>query len=425
MAVISPSSLKGHSKSSISKLRKISNLRILGLALFIILIAFTLSSDTSQPSVSIGKGAVAVVQSQCLAKAPVTSIFATDETIGTNSNCSYSLNNLPAFSISLKEKVQLAVRAWGYEKKVRTLAKKLEGKRLLDVGMGQGPWGAALIDQGLQYYVGLDPDVCPPVHARTRDPTFPRKGSELQCMKAYNVTDSNDPKVQECTGGEKKYRPFDVTGLEMMAAHPGKLALLPGTFETLHAQLKTIHFDAILLKTVTEHLSELNAVFAGLWELMSHCSAGATVIIDHHNYYSFSGHHGYPTNAQEAAKASPELLELADWGHVHPDASQAKKFTLNHVRPGDLQAVLDIYFDCSCEAQEVAEAERNRLKPERKAHLEKLGFDVTNELFTNHMYFECQRRSKLRQQNRVDQMVLHHPPLDGSYKPQRMTCKKK
>jgi hypothetical protein len=101
------------------------------------------------------------------------------------------------------------------QKGEKTLAQRLQGKRLLDVGTGQGPYGAAMMASpvaNLQYYVGLDPDVCPPVHARTRirDITFPHRGSDLQCLKAYNLTIDDDlylhdPRYIECNGGEKKY----------------------------------------------------------------------------------------------------------------------------------------------------------------------------------------------------------------------------
>jgi hypothetical protein len=361
-------------------------------------------------------------------------MFGPEELIGgKTTNCSYALNQLPTDNIAaLRERVEAAVRDWGYDKKVKKLAQRLQGQRLLDVGMGQGPYGAAMMasQANLQYYVGLDPDVCPPVHARTRDITFPHRGSDLQCMKAlYNSTTTsinddvlNDPKYIECNGGEKKYRPYPITGLEMMAAYPGQLALLPGTFETLHTQLKSIVFDAVLLRTVTEHLSELTMVFAGLWELMGHCSANAEIILDHHNYYSYTGHHGYPTNIKEALEAPNEMMELADWGHVHPTASMAQKFSLNRVRPGDLQAMLNVYFTCTCHSLPVPPELRARLSPERQNHFESLGFDVEQEFFANHVHFDCQRRQKLHNPEILKRMILHHPPLDGSYKAQKLTC---
>merc|ERR1711862_1006018 len=131
---------------------------------------------------------------------------------------------------------------------------KFKNTRILDVGMGQGPWGAAFVRAGAQYYVGMDPDVCPPIHAKTRTSSSAAgKGSIRQCMKAYNKTSAADPIVEKCAGANDKYQSFDVTGVEMMKSYAGRLALLPGTFESLYDQLRTITFDYVLIQTVTEH----------------------------------------------------------------------------------------------------------------------------------------------------------------------------
>merc|ERR1719221_1468433 len=145
-------------------------------------------------------------------------------------------------------------------------------------------------------------------------------------MKAYNKESMHDPLVEECTGGADKYKPFDVTGVEMMKSYQGRLALLPGTFESLYDQLRIITFDSVLVKGVTAQLQELQEVFSKLHAVMGDCSDAAAIVIDHHNYYGFSGHQGFPNNAKDAKKASkenPEMMELADWGHLEPGASQS------------------------------------------------------------------------------------------------------
>jgi hypothetical protein len=383
----------------------------------------------------------------CLAHAPISTVIPLGSTMGT-SDCSYSWGQgwnknsgiRRSTTTNVQAQLQELVSKWSYDKRVEnlmahwpnTLGSKGGGRRrrVLDVGMGQGPWGAAMLgspELDLEYYVGLDPDVCPPIHARTRDTKVPRKGSERQCAKGYNLKSYPNLTLAEegimlaCTG-ENKYHSFEMTGLEMMAAYPDRLALLPGTFETLINQLQLMVFDIIILNTVTEHLSQLQPVFEGLWELMGKgCAKDGTVLIDHHNYMDYSGHHGFPKLAKELETAPQEMLELADWGHLSDDASQSQNPSLNRVRPGDLQALLNVYFDCRCERSYVAQAEKDRLTTERRAHFTKLGFDVELELFTKHLYFECKRRERQYNPAILKQLNLYHSPLDGSYQPQPFT----
>ena len=370
----------------------------------------------------------------CKAELPITSaLFDLNERIGTdmNHNCSYTLSDLPTTPAPvLQQQINDALKVWGYDRKV--LFKKsnpfsnVAGRRVLDVGMGQGPWGAAMLGNpslNLKYYVGLDPAVCPPIHARTRDMKIKRKGKQVQCLKAYGTTDLTDPRVLECTGGDAKYHPFPVNGLQMMAAYPGQVALLPGTFETLHSKLSKVVFDAVMLKTVTEHLEHLHSVFEGLWELLSQCSSHATLLIDHHNYYSYDGHHGYPLSSEQLKEnPPPEMLELADWGHIHPNASVATDQTLNRVRPGDLQALLNVYFDCACTQNPVPKIDQERFDSEIEARLSKLGF-AKHEFMAKHLFFQCDRRAEPLEPELVQTMILHHPPMDGSYRAQPFNCK--
>lgn len=370
----------------------------------------------------------------CKAEVPITSaLFDLNERIGNDmeQNCSYTLSDLPTTAVTvLQQQVRDAVKVWGYDKKVdfkkKPLTALLDARRLLDLGMGQGPWGAAMLSNpklNLEYYVGLDPAVCPPIHARTRDMKVKRKGKQLQCQKAYGTTNTTDPRVLSCTGGLAKYHPFPVNGLEMMAAYPGQVALLPGTFETLHSKLSKVVFDAVLVKTVTEHLEHLHSVFEGLWELLGHCSSHATIVIDHHNYYSYDGHHGYPQSSEQLNEnPPPEMLELADWGHINPEASVAADRTLNRVRPGDLQALLNVYFDCECMQSPIPKIDEKRFDSAMESRLSKLGF-ARHEFMAKHIYFQCNRRAEPLKPELVQTMILHHPPMDGSYRAQPFHCK--
>ena len=341
----------------------------------------------------------------------------------------------------------MAIEEWKYNAKVKRFVQPFANKRILDIGMGQGPWGAALVHAGIHYYVGIDPAVCPPVAAETRDPRFPRRGALRQCYKAYpNATSRDDPSIVSCTGGTAKYRTFDVTGVEMMQAFRGQLLLLPGTFESLATKttssssstgvpLSRISFDYIMLNMVTEHLEDIQSVLKGLVETIwntnddgdGSCSPTAEVWIDHHNYYGLNGHHGYPTNFDEAEHGPPELQELADWNHVvlGTNASQATNPSLNRIRPGDLQFVLQTYLDCySCSRGLVDPEELKRMSNTTRTILLERGFDPV-EWSTHQITFKCRRRRSKQQP--IDDSVLrnlklHHPPMDGSYQPQPFQC---
>jgi hypothetical protein len=376
----------------------------------------------------------------CLNQAPLSNVFAPGSTLGSG-NCSYSwgqgwhsptsstLQQDNSHVAALQSRLKELIKEWKFDNKLRMVRKywpnRIEsGKRVLDVGMGQGPWGAAMLSTvDLEYYVGLDPDVCPPIQARTRDSSVKRKGSYRQCLKAYNLTsETEDPERMEACVGKNKYHFFELTGMQMMAAYPNRLALLPGTFETLSDQLQSMVFDIILLNTVTEHLTQLRPVFEGLYQLMgSGCSKDATVLIDHHNYADYGGHHGFPKTPAELADAAPELKELADWGHLTDDASQSQNPSLNRVRAGDLQALLNVYFDCSCIRTYCTQAERDRMTPEKRLHFETLGFDIDMELFTKHIKWSCTRRDAPLNPSILDKLNLYHSPLDGSYQPEPFT----
>ena len=350
-------------------------------------------------------------------------MFDKDETIGLG-HCSFqwgSISQVASSGSPSRDKIQDTIANWQYDKRASKFSARFAGKRVLDVGMGQGPWGAALLGKSstMQYYIGLDPAVCPPTRAMTRDPNVPSGGKLLQCAKAYPRPDNLNNLV-ECLG-KNKYHSFPVTGIEMMQAYPGKLALLPGTFETLNPQLSRIVFDYAMLNTVTEHLNHLQPVIEGLWMILGKCSQLAEVLINHHNYYSYTGHHGYPHSVKEMeANTKPELLELADWGHIQSDASVAIDTSLNRVRPGDLQALVNVYFDCTCFCKRITEDEVARMTAEKYRHFARMGFDVQQELFANHIYMECKRRPKPVNAGILDNLELFHPPLDGSYQAQPM-----
>ena len=109
-------------------------------------------------------------------------------------------------------------------------------KNVLDVGMGQGPIGVAALEAGVATYTGLDPALSIDRHARTRDKSVGHMdGSGSSCHTPCSLSNASAT-CRACRERvASKYRNFPFTGLEMMAAYPNRLVLLPGTFESIES----------------------------------------------------------------------------------------------------------------------------------------------------------------------------------------------
>merc|ERR1719285_726234 len=111
--------------------------------------------------------------------------------------------------------------------------------------MGQGPLGVVAVELGVRHYTGLDPAV--------------RIGEKPLARVLGNFVQG------------QMYKPFPFTGGDMMAAFPGKLVLLPGTFDTLRDSplLARGKFDVVTLFSVSEHLPNLTAVISGVFNILN------------------------------------------------------------------------------------------------------------------------------------------------------------
>lgn len=119
---------------------------------------------------------------------------------------------------------------------------------------------------------------------------------------------------------------------------------------------------------------------------------------------------------------------------------------MNRVRPGDFQALVQVYFDCTCQGIPVGPRELDRFFSDasststtstststtsnndvprrRREQLEARGFS-RQELLLNHILLDCRRKSIVYEQDVQwinDQLQLYRPPLDGSYIPQPLQC---
>ena len=310
-----------------------------------------------------------------------------------------------------------------------------KGKNVLDVGMGQGPIGVAALEKGVKTYTGLDPALCIEKPAMTHDKSTKHMTDGASCYRPCVLATSSA--CTECKSKmSKKYRLFPYSGLDMMAAYnsaasPNRLVLLPGTFDSIRVQqaelqqqqlLRPGQYDVATLMTVTEHLPDSHLVLRGIYEWTR---PGTKLYVDHHNYYSFRGHHRDPDRVSAIDDGNPFHRDHARWKHLEPTSLSYNDDNLNRMRLGDLVAAIDMYFtNCTYRASVPALA-RELLTCGAKAPrgsilaaLKRRGFS-REELLADHVHFTCYRRTTPATPSPDPRASwkLHHPPTDGSYTP--------
>jgi len=334
------------------------------------------------------------------------------------------LNNAEA----LRKKLVAETRQWQYlgltanpQKQMIRLHNATKARRLLDVGMGQGPFGVVALENGFKQYTGVDPALCINKNARTRNRKISHTMKRAQCDAKKHVAPAEYAACSRLLN--EKYMNFPFTGIEMMQGYGGHLQLIPGTFETVADSgfLKVGGYDLATLFTVTEHLQDIRGVLEGIHK---YTGPGASLFFDHQAYYGYSGHHGSPGTPEEY-KANPyEKMnkDCGQWRHLNPTCPAFSDKGLNRVRLSDLLGLLDVYFsDCKWAAK-VQPGTNQALDSKLMAEYEKRGFEKA-ELLISHYHGLCKRRptkSKVAEK-KIKASVFFHPPTDGSYKPRRLS----
>eukprot|EP01062_Namystynia_karyoxenos_P025632 TRINITY_DN20123_c0_g1_i2.p1 TRINITY_DN20123_c0_g1~~TRINITY_DN20123_c0_g1_i2.p1 ORF type:complete len:421 (+),score=75.85 TRINITY_DN20123_c0_g1_i2:66-1265(+) len=316
----------------------------------------------------------------------------------------------------LRANITEEAKRWGYLSAFSPWAEVVRGKRVLDVGMGQGPVGVAMLRLGAESYVGVDPALCPARPALTRYRLMPRTRREGRIRRGLC-------KSAGCAAG--KYRIFPYSGADMMRAWQGRLLLLRGTFETHATALAGRVFDVVTLNAVTEHLRDPAGVIAALWRTLA-SSPGVVLEAVHPSFYGWDGHHHWPSTPLDLRGLKTPLPELADWGHLERGSSVHNDTNQNRVRPGDLAALVGEYFECpQCPAAETVERAgvRPRLTPQLLGRLRKRGFR-RSELLGSWVHFRgCRRRpAPLSGGAALQRLVFYHPPMDGTYSATPFDC---
>ncbi|MCH5377065.1 MAG: class I SAM-dependent methyltransferase [Planctomycetes bacterium] len=194
----------------------------------------------------------------------------------------------------------------GWPKKVCDYVRQRD---VLDVGCGDGLHGIGFILVGANSYTGVDPWM----------------DLDLDQVK-------NSAKVDRFA--------FGWGPREIMAKMP-RIRLFNQSLEAMDPKDQ---YDIAILHNVTEHLIDLKRVFA---EIPSHLKPEGELLYNHHNFYSWNGHHRAPKTVAELNPDDEEQRVMADWAHLDFDPPPGHAFNrkLNRIRIPDLEAVTARYFD--------------------------------------------------------------------------------
>lgn len=188
---------------------------------------------------------------------------------------------------------------------------QVRGRSVLDVGCGFGGFGMGFLIAGATSYLGLDPAM------------------ELDSSQAKNKR-------------IRRWADMGVTPREIAAALPAIRLVQSSSEDTSLDET----FDTIALHNVTEHLMHLDEVLRGLTRL---CKPHTDVVLHHHNFYCWNGHHRAPNQPEQLDEGNPKHGELYDWRHINllPGLADDHYFNthLNRVRLHELREITEQYFD--------------------------------------------------------------------------------
>ncbi len=216
----------------------------------------------------------------------------------------------------------------------RMVQQWIEGRDVADVGCGHGAFSIGFAIAGAKSYTGIDPVI------------------DLDSVKARNKR-------------RRKNASFPCAPREI-AERMAEVEIVPGSFEAFQG-VKT--FDAVVMLTVTEHLMQIEEVFEGLKTIMH---PESRLVILHHNFYCWDGHHQAPHSVGQLDPSNPAHGRYYDWRHVgfEPDPDHYIARSLNRIRLDDLRALFDRHFEVETWDERLSPPEAlARLTPEIQASL--------------------------------------------------------
>jgi SAM-dependent methyltransferase len=210
---------------------------------------------------------------------------------------------------SMHPEILARALAYGYMGWPNRVQAWVSGKDVLDVGCGPGLHGLGYLTAGANSYLGLDPIVKP-----------------------------DQDRVKNLTG--KRKEAFGWTPRELMQKFPAWQVRPKLTSDLPRVRA----FDVATLHNVTEHLLHLDAVFKDLSELLR---PGGIMVYNHHNFFTWNGHHLPPKTVAEIDPLDPAQLDFMDWAHLDytPAVGHYLQRGLNRMRLDDVIETTRRYFD--------------------------------------------------------------------------------
>ena len=119
---------------------------------------------------------------------------------------------------------------------------------------------------------------------------------------------------------------------------------------------KERRFDLAVMHNVTEHLQNIESVFSAI---AARLKPGGKLLYNHHNFYSWNGHHLRPKVVSDIDLTDPSQAEMVDWGHVEYDPAPEHYIArgLNRIRLDDLIALTERFFDIDLSEEKPSRAE--------------------------------------------------------------------
>jgi len=101
-------------------------------------------------------------------------------------------------------------------------------------------------------------------------------------------------------------------------------------------------FDAAFMVSTSEHFDDPHGCFAAIASLMT---PGSHMFVNHHNYYSWNGHHRLPWRVQDIDPGDPAHRANFDWAHLRSRVRNVDSPNhLNYIRMHELIEIIAEFF---------------------------------------------------------------------------------
>jgi len=190
----------------------------------------------------------------------------------------------------------------------------IASQRVVEIGMGGGPFSVAAIVAGASAYLGVDPNV----------------GTD-HVRDFRSLTDKQFP----------PYAPFFYSCADIMRLYPN-IKLLSARLEDVVDEVRAFRADVAVLWGVTEHLHDPHSVIRTVWETLRR---NGVIWLTHNNWYSWIGHHADPRTLKLWDRDDPAQNAVVDWRHLDPRHPLNADPNLNRMRMQDFRDLIETYFD--------------------------------------------------------------------------------